>query len=93
MAGLSWMRAVHGEEEPCAARLAISYTACPPATILRAADLTLGRPEGSLDARQMQGTAATPRCRASTTSKEPSGPSAFGDKGLMVQLSGLAPVS
>jgi len=90
------MAALTTAEEDAFRRALGELHPCPPATILRAAEKTLCRPEGSLDARQMLVTAfcnaEMPRIDDLKRAVAP--PSlAFGDKGLVVTFTPPSGVS
>ena len=97
MAGLPPpMRALSTAEEDALRRALGELHPCPPATILRAAEKTLGRPEGSLDARQMLVTAFcnAEMSRIDDLKRAVAPPSlAFGDKGLVVTFTPPSEVS
>ena len=81
------MAALTTAEEDALRRALGELHPCPPGTILRAAEKTLGRPEGSLDARQMLVTAFcnAEMSRIDDLKRAVAPPSlAFGDKGLVV---------
>ena len=97
MAGLPPpMRALSTAEEDALRRAMGEEHPCPQATILRAAEKILGRPEGSLDARKMLVTAfcnaEMPRIDDLKRAVAP--PSlAFGDKGLVVTFTPPSDIS
>ena len=90
------MAALTTAEEDALRRALGELHPCPPATILRAAEKTLGRPEGSLDARQMLVTAFcnAEMSRIDDLKRAVAPPSlAFGDKGLVVTFTPPSDIS